>query len=354
MSRRAAVAAAPYLHEGVRAPAFSWIAAACLLPAAGWGVVCYGMPAAVVLGAALGASLAVELATAAFRRRFTLDDGSAFLTGLLVGLSMPPGTPWHVPAAAAGFAIAVVKQGFGGLGRNWMNPALAGRAFAALSWPQAMTAWRPTRFLAADAVSSATPLAAASAAEAPVRGSFAALAAASSPFSRADDAAISWLNAHLLSPLGLSAPRGLLDLVAGMRAGCIGEASVLLLAAGAAILLWQRIIRWEIPAALFGTFLLLTGVLGGIPAGNGLFRGAPLFHLLSGGIVLAGFFMATDPVTSPMTRWGRVAFGSLVGALTFLLRSFGSTAEGVGLAVLLGNCLAPLADRWARPRRTTT
>jgi electron transport complex protein RnfD len=351
MSPKVAIAAAPNLHARTRAPAFAWLAAATLLPAAGWGVHCYGEAAVTVLAAAVGSALAVELVTAALRRRFTLDDGSAFLTGLLVGLSMPPGAPWYVPAVAAGFGIAVVKQGFGGLGRNWMNPALAGRAFAALSWPTAMAAWRPTRFLPVDAVSAATPLTAASSAGGPAGGSFAALGVAGTPFSSADDAVVSWLNAHLLAPLGMAAPHGLFDLLAGLRMGCIGEASVLLLAAGAAVLLWRRIIRWEIPAALFGVFALLAWALGGIHAGNGLFRGGAMFHLFSGGIVLAGFYMATDPVTSPMTRWGRVAFGSLVGAFTFLLRFHGSAVEGVGLAVLLGNCLAPLLDRWTRPRR---
>ena len=351
MNARIAIAAAPHVHARLRTPAFAWIAAACLVPAAGWGLLCYGADAATVLAVAIGSALVTELLTAALLRRFTLDDGSALLTGLLVGLSMPPGAPWYVPAAAAGFGIAVVKQGFGGLGRNWMNPALAGRAFAALSWPVAMAAWQPTRFLPADAVSAATPLTTVYSAGGSAGGPFAALAAAGHPFSGADDAVISWLNEHLFSPIGMHAPRGLLDLLAGLRMGCIGEASVLLLATGAAVLLWRRIIRWEIPAALFGVFTLLTFVLGGIPAGNGLFRGGAVFHLFSGGIVLAGFFMATDPVTSPMTRCGRVAFGALVGAFAFLLRFHGSTAEGVGLAVLLGNCLAPLLDRWTRPRR---
>jgi electron transport complex protein RnfD len=310
-------------------------------------VLSYGRAAAVVLAAAVGAALVFELAAAGLRRRFTLDDGSALLTGLLVGLSLPPGAPWYVAAAAAGFAVVVVKQGFGGLGRNWMNPALAGRAFAALSWPGAMSAWLPTRFMGLDAVAAATPLAAAG----PGRATFAALASAGGPFSGADDAVVSWLNAHLLAPLGARAPRGLLDLLAGLRAGAIGEASVLLLLAGAAVLLWRRIIRWEIPAALFGTFALLAVVLGGLPEGLGPFRGSVAFPLLTGGIVLAGFFMATDPVTSPMSRWGRVAFGALAGALAWLLRVYGSAPEGVGVALLLANCAAPLLDRWTRPRR---
>jgi electron transport complex protein RnfD len=265
---------------------------------------------------------------------------------------MPPGAPWYVPAAAAGFGIVVVKQGFGGLGRNWMNPALAGRAFAALSWGASMAAWQPTRFAGADAVSAATPLAAAPVGGGSAGGTFASLAGSRYAFSGADDAVVSWLNAHLLSPIGLSLPRGLLDLLVGLHPGCIGEGSIVLLAAGAAVLLWLRIIRWEIPAALFGCFALLSLVFGGLASGAGLFHGGVVFQLLSGGIVLAGFFMATDPVTSPMTRWGRLVFGALVGALAFLLRFPGAAAEGIGLAVLLGNCVAPLLDRWTRPART--
>lgn len=351
MSRRSAPLSAPLLHAGVRTPAFAWLAAACLLPSAGWGVLCYGADAGLVLAVAVGAAVATELVTAGLRRRLTIDDGSAALTGLLVGLSLPPGAPWYVPAAAAGFAIAVVKQGFGGLGRNWMNPALAGRAFAALSWPTAMRAWQPTRFLPVDAVTAATPLAAASAAGHPTVRPLAALTEAGYPFSPVDGAVTAWVNEHLLSRLGLAAPRGLLDLLVGLRAGCIGEGSVLLLAAGAAVLLWRRIVRWEVPAALFGTFALLVLALGGLPAGEGLGRGGVVFHLLSGGLVLAGFYMATDPVTSPMTRGGRVAFGAFVGGLAFLLRFYGSEAEGIGMAVLLGNCIAPLLERWTRPRR---
>jgi len=332
----------PHLRPPEAGIGLPWAATFCLLPAAAWGAVAFGMPALIVLAISVGASCIAELALTVPRGRCTLGDGTAFLTGLLIGCSMPPAVALYVPAAASAFAILVVKHTFGGAGRNWMNPAMAGRTFALLCWPVPQAAWTAP-FSHADAVGSATPLAV-------LRGlplgasPWAAAASGGMPVSVVDAGVTAWVRRCL----GIRLPDGIVDLLLGWRPGAIGEVSMVLLAAGAAVLIYRRIIRWEIPAAFLATFALLSWILGG-PAGT-LFRGAPLYAVASGGIVLCAFFSATDPVTSPMSRSGRVLFAVGVGGLSFLLRRYGSTTEGTGAALILMNCLVPLLDRWIRPQ----
>jgi electron transport complex protein RnfD len=271
--------------------------AACLAPAAAWAVLVQGPAALSVLAAAVGASLGAELLIGlAAWRRFSLVDGSALLTGLLVGLSLPAYAPLFLPAVAAAFAVAVVKASFGGLGRNWMNPALGGRLFAAFSWPL-LLAVRPL----------------------PAAG---------------------WIDV----PYGF----GDGSLLGGT--GVLGPVSTLLLALGAAYLLARRIAAWEIPASFAASFALGVWTLGGLPAGQGLFRGDLPSALAGGGFALAAFFMATDPVTSPRGRAARLAFGAGCGGLSFLFRSFGGRPEAPFLAVPLMNMAVPLLERLAARR----
>jgi electron transport complex protein RnfD len=221
---------------------------------------------------------------------------------------------------ASVFAIAVVKQTFGGLGRNWMNPALGGRVFVMFSWTSEMTTWTAPRAMGllglvgaspADAVSGATPLAGAPA---------------------------DWL------------ARGTYwDLLVGNIPGCIGEVSTLLLLAGAAVLFARGIITWHIPLSYLGALFALTWVLGGLPAGAGLFAGDVLFQALSGGLALGAFFMATDMVTSPLARRGQLWYGAGAGALTFLIRFFGGLPEGVSLAIILMNMAVPVINQLTQP-----
>jgi electron transport complex protein RnfD len=297
-----------------------WTVSATLAPAALWGVYAFGIQALGVLLVSIAASMLTEAVFNLVQRRRTLRDGSAFLTGFLIGLNMPPSVPAFVPVLACVFAIAVVKQTFGGLGRNWMNPALAGRVFATFSWTGEMTTWttpRPTLLASAlggstyDAVSGATPL---------VRGSQDFLASA-----------------------------GYWDLAMGNIPGCIGEVSAVLLVLGAIVMLALGIISWHIPVSYIATFLLLGWALGGLPAGLGMFAADPLFHLLSGGLMLGALYMATDMVTSPMTARGMVIFGMGCGLLTFLIRFFGGFPEGVSLAIILMNTTVPLINRATRP-----
>jgi electron transport complex protein RnfD len=229
-----------------------------------------------------------------------------------VAYNMPPGVPGFVPMAASVFAIIVVKQTFGGLGRNWMNPALAGRAFAMFSWTKEMTTWSAPVGAGPDAFTGATPL--------------------------AEHAA------------GALSHASYFDLFIGNIPGCIGEVSKLLLLAGAVILFILRIISWEIPLAYIGTFALLVWIFGDARSGR-FFTGDVLFHVLAGGLIIGAFFMATDMVTSPLTSTGMLIFGAGCGFFTFIIRIFGSLPEGVSLSIILMNITVPLINRLTRPKR---
>ena len=256
------------------------------------------------------------------KKKPTLTDGSAFLTGILIGFNMPPSVPGFIPILASVFAIAVVKQSFGGLGRNWMNPALAGRVFAMFCWTEDMTRWSPY-LPSPDAFTGATPLA---------QGSLEFLKSGS-----------------------------YLDLFLGRIPGCIGEVSALFLLLGVIYLFIKRIITWEIPVSYMGSFIILTWVFGGLPFGRGSFSGDILFHLLSGGLILGAFYMATDMVTSPLTWQGMLIYGAGCGFLTFiirfygvltvLIRLFGGYPEGVSLSIILMNIFVPLINRLIKPQK---
>ncbi len=328
------------------------MAALCLAPAAAWGVALYGAPAALVLAVSVGTAAASEALCSLARRSFTLGDGSAVLSGLLVGCLAPPGAPLYVPAVASGFAMVVVKHTFGGLGSNWVNPALAGMLFARLSWPAAFAAFPATRWTPAVRPPLEVLAEAIASGGAARGGAFFTLAGVGAGASAADAAVTGWLNAHVLGRIGLHVAGGAFDIMVGIRPGAIGEAAVPLLIAAGVVLAVRRIIRWEIPVASLAVFAALAWALGGLPAGTGPFTGSPVFHLAAGSLLLVGIFMATDPVTSPLTRSGRVIAGCLLGALAFLLRFYGSLGDGAALALLLVNCTVPLLDRWTGPARS--
>ena len=347
------VSPAPHVGGLASTGRLNWSVACCLVPAAAWGVFVFGLAALRVLGVSLGASLAAELLTSLAWRRVTLADGSAAVTGLLVGMLMPPGVPLYVPAVASVFAIIIVKQSFGGLGRNWMNPALGGVVFVLFSWPNAMNSWLPARGVAASA-GILPPLGALrgalSGAQSAHGGALAVLGARSYPWSTADGRVVAWINAHILSLVGWSLPGGAFDMLVGNISGRIGEVSIPLLLLGAAYLMGRRVIRWQVPVTYLVTFCVAAQVFGGLPMGRGWAAGGALFQLFSGSLVLGAFFMATDPVTSPLTGRGKLLYGLCLGVLSFFLRYFGTVGDGVPLAIVLGNCLVPLIDKLTQPR----
>lgn len=247
------------------------------------------------------------------RRRQTVDDLSAVVTGVLLAFTLPANVPYWAVLIGDFFAIVVVKQLFGGLGKNFLNPALAGRAFL-FSFPAVMSAFPAVRSwegFAIDAQSAATPMAS--------------------------------LHAGNLPSVSL------LEMFTGVRSGALGEVSAALLLLGGLYLLTRRVIRLRIPLSFLGTVAVLSWCF---PQGGNSSLDWTLYSLMGGGLLLATFFMATDFTTSPVTFWGQVVYGVGCGALTVFLRTFGSYPEGVGFAVLVMNLLAWPIDRAALTLRS--
>lgn len=277
-----------------------------LLPATAFGVYIFGLNALwVVLSSVAAAMLTEALLQKLMNKKITVSDGSAALTGLLLALNLPPAVPIWIPILGSVFAIAIVKQCFGGLGHNFINPALAARAFLLVSWPTAMTTWT---IPGADAVSSATPLAALK------------------------------LGGELSSYS---------DMFLGSIGGCIGETSAIALIIGGLYLIARRVIDPRIPVIYIGTVALLTWVAGP----QGMFTGDALYHILGGGLMLGAFFMATDYTTSPMSASGKMVFAAGCGILTSVIRLWGGYPEGVSYSILLMNLVVPLIDRAFLPKR---
>jgi len=345
---------APHLGVRMSTARMTWMVSLCLLAAAAWGVFLFGLPALGVLAVSIGTAALAELAVTLPFRRFTLADGSAVLTGCIVGLLMPAGVPLYVPAAASAFGILVIKQSFGGLGRNWMNPAMGGIVFALLSWPGPLSQWMAPRGGAHQdqVLPPLDALRAALGGPGAKEGSpLAILSRAGYSFSGIDTQVVDWINTHLLAPLGTSLQPGAFDVLVGHVAGGIGSVSAPLLLLGAWYLLSRGVIRWHLPVFYIGTFVLLAAIFGGLGTGQGWFAGGPIFQLFSGNLVLGAFYAAPDPVTSPLTDKGKCMFGIGLGVVTFFLRFHGSLGDGVAASIVLGNCAAPLLDRWAARRK---
>ena len=308
-----------------------------LVPAGVGAVYFFGLRALWAIAIAIVTAVATEaLVQKMMRRPVTVWDGSAILTGLLLAYNVAPSVPLWMPAVGSFFAIAVGKMVFGGLGYNPMNPALLGRAFLLASWPTHMTIFsgavpRGGTVSGIDAITQATPLNVLKSAQDILRHP--------QDFSPAQKMEASEAIGQLYDSLE--------KLFVGQVGGCIGETSALLLLIGAAYLMYKRYIGWKIPFTFVGTVALLSWIFGG---SEGLFTGNPIFHILSGGLILGAFFMATDMVTSPVTFGGRIYFGIGCGVITVVIRQVGGYPEGVSYSILLMNLLTPLLDRWTRPK----
>ncbi len=307
------VSSSPHIRASVTTTSIMMDVAIALLPALVAGVYFFGFRAAVITLLSVLFCVSFEfLWQKLTKREVTITDGTAVVTGMLLAFNLPVGVPWWLVLAGAFVAIIVVKQFFGGVGNNFMNPALAGRAFLLASWPVLMTSWvQPHAYGAAvDAVSSATPL-----------------------------AVLKDATAGTLPPLS--------DMFFGGISGCIGETSVLALLLGGLYLVIKRVISVRIPLSCIGAVAVLAFIFPSNPLSR---VDSMLYSVLGGGLMLGAIFMATDYVTSPMTKKGQIIMGLGCGLLTFVIRRFGGYTEGVTYAILLMNVATPLIDRWTKPR----
>jgi len=278
---------------------------ALLFPTIG-GIYYFGIYSLFVVLVSVLTAIITEYTAKMLRKQEFKMDGSAIVTGMLIALILPPRIPLWVVVIGSAFAIAIIKEAFGGLGHNIFNPALAARAFLAVSFAGMMTRWIApiSDIVSLDSVTTATPL--------------------SESFSYSGSTA----NLYM-------------DLLLGNVGGCIGETSAFLVLIGGLFLLAFGVIKWRIPTIYIGTVFLLTWLIPGQD---------PVFHILAGGLFLGAFFMATDYVTAPMTAKGQYIFAFGAGILVVMIRVYGSMPEGVAFSILLMNAFTPLIDRYVRPK----
>lgn len=238
------------------------------------------------------------------KQAITIDDFSAVVTGLLLGMNLPSSVPYWIPVVGSVFAIAVVKQAFGGLGHNFINPALAARALLVASWPVQMTTWSS---VTTDATATATVL------------------------------------GIIKEGTGATLP-SIMDMFLGRIGGSIGETSALLLILGGIYLIYKGIISIKIPGIYIGTVAILTLIITGFDINM------TIIHILSGGLILGAFFMATDYASSPITPKGQIIYALGMGLITVVIRFYGGYPEGVSYSILLMNVAAPLIDKYSKQR----
>ncbi len=293
------ISASPHIRSKVTTSSIMLMVLISLLPATAFGIFNFGLSALVVVIVTTASAVLTEYVyQKLMHKKVTIGDYSAAVTGLLLALNMPPTAPWWMCVLGSVFAILVVKQVFGGLGQNFMNPALGARCFLLISFTGRMTTF------VYDGVAGATPLALLKAGE----------------------------------------QVNIKDMFIGNIAGTIGETSVIALLIGAIFLLVKGIIDIRIPAAYIGTFALFTLIFGGFDFTY------TLAHLCGGGLMLGAFFMATDYVTCPITPNGKILYGICLGILTGLFRMFGGSAEGVSYAIIISNLLVPLIETVTLPK----
>ncbi len=256
--------------------------------------------------------------------KITITDGSAVITGMLLAFNLPSNLPWYIIIIGAFVAIGIAKMTFGGLGNNPFNPAIVGRIFLLISFPVEMTTWPKVsvlNFAMTDATTGATPLAI-------VKEGL--------------------KNGESFKSIIDSMPHIYTDAFMGNVGGSLGEISAIAILIGGVYMLIRKIITWHIPVAVLGSVVIFSTILHAISPIN---YADPAFHLLTGGMMLGAIFMATDMVTSPMTKKGMLVFGVGIGVLTILIRTWGAYPEGMSFAILIMNAFVPLINRGFKPKR---
>ena len=302
MSSQLTVSTSPHVHSEFTTRSIMCMVLLALLPSGIMGIYFLGLRALAVIAACVAACVLSEYLwqKCVMKTQSTISDLSAVVTGLLLAYNLPPSIPLWMAICGSIFAIIIVKQFYGGIGCNIVNPALAARAMMLISWPTAMTTWT------INGVSGATPLAA--------------------------------MKAGTLGKVSLC------DMAMGNMAGCIGETSSILLIIGGLYLIWENVISWRIPVI----YILTSAILGALFNHGGGFY--PCHEILTGGLLIGAFFMATDYTTSPMTPKGQYIYAFGCGLLTALIRTWGGYPEGVSFSILIMNVAVPLIDMYTEKR----
>ena len=301
MSELMKVSSNPHIRDKMSTDKIMLAVIVALMPTTIFGIWNFGIRAALIIAVTIASTVLTELIyEKLMKKEVTIWDFSAVVTGLLLALNLPVSVPWWIGVIGGVFAILVVKMLFGGLGQNFMNPALGARCFLLISFASIMTNFD------CDAYTGATPLASLRAGESV----------------------------------------NVFNMVVGTEAGTIGETSMLCIVLGACLLIWLEIIDLRIPGTYIVSFLIFMALFGG----NGLDRYYLSAQLAGGGLMLGAFFMATDYVTRPVTKKGQYIYGIFLGVMTGIFRVFGASAEGVSYAIILGNILVPLIERVTLPK----
>lgn len=312
------ISGSPHIHSGLSVKKIMWSVVFAMIPALLVSIYYFGLGAIKVTVFAVAACLLFEFLVNKFllKKENSISDGSAVITGILLAFNVPSNLPVWMIIVGAFVAIVIAKMSFGGLGNNPFNPALVARIFMLISFPVDMTSWPKPNPIASlstlDAITGPTPL-------------------------------------GILKEGGnLSEVPAYIDMFIGNMGGSLGEVSALALLLGAIYLLFKKIITWHIPVAFIGSAALFSGILYMVDSTTYV---DPIFHLLTGGMILGAFYMATDMVTCPMTPKGQIIFGLGCGIMTILIRVFGSFPEGVSFAILIMNGFTPLINKMLKPKR---
>ena len=319
------ISGSPHVHHQESVKKIMWSVVIAMIPMLITSVLFFGWDALRVIAISVAACLLVEWLIQKYLMKIppTVNDGSALITGMLLAFNVPSGLDWWIVVIGAVIAIGVAKMSFGGLGKNPFNPALVGRVFLLVSFPQQMTTWPDVAPLLniTDAITGPTPL----------------------------------------NQLSAGIPMSISSLLAGSHGGSLGEVSAIAIVLGGLFMLWRKVITWHIPVAFIATsFVFVFAVCAISPEffkvqlESGVMLNALSMagvHLLLGGLLLGAIFMATDMVTSPMSCWGQILFGVGCGALTVLIRLWGAYPEGVSFAILIMNAFVPLINKGFKPKK---
>jgi len=322
MNKILTISPSPHIHSGDSTQKIMYRVGYAMIPALLWSVFVFGLDALRVTLIAVVACLAFEYIIQKYLLKIKpmITDGSALITGILLAFNVPSNIPWWIIIIGSLAAIGIGKLSYGGLGNNIFNPALVGRVFMLISFPVQMTSWPVNSQSGIDAVTSATPL---------------------------NIIKEGITNGTPISEITQKLP-STVDMLFGNIGGSLGEISALLLILGGLYMLFKKVITWHIPVSIIATVALVAAIFW---ISNPAVYINPVYHVLTGGLMLGAIFMATDMVTSPMNPKGQIIYGLGIGLITISIRMFGAYPEGISFAILIMNAVTPLINTYVKPKR---